>query len=347
MTMDLDSCRENGTDVYNEVTATVVGSIAITIGTLGLIGNLLVFIAISLSKKLQTITNVFVVSLAMSDFLTALTLPLQGVGVFAGNEWPLEDWICKIVSFITLLSNPTSILTLTAIAINRYILITKPKDSFLKIYTLKNIIWMLVCIWVFSFLLCVLPQLIPATGRMLYDPCFRTCIWDLHHPMAPVNESAIAIVFFICSSIIFFCYFRIYQFVRSHLARTMVTLQAISNETSTTGIDTCTTSAESRKKLPSSPSLRQIRITQNMACVVLVFFVCTLPYSFYLFTRTRSIEGAFLILLVVLPVCLNPIIYAAKHPVFKDVFKYMLCCKCKKIPEPTKCLKSGECFGCY
>ena len=311
--MDPTSCRDNGTDVYTDATAKVVASISITIGTLGLIGNLLVFVAVSLSKKLHTKTNVFVVCLAISDFITAITLPLQGVGVLSGNEWPLAEWTCTLVSFITVLSNPSSILTLTAIAINRYIFITKPKYLYQRIYTPAKITGMLLFIWVFSFLVCVLPQLIPATGGLVYDPCFRTCIWDLNHPMAHASEAATAIAFFICGSIISFCYFRIYQFVHSHMARTQMTLQ----------------------------SAMQINITKNMACVVVVFFICTMPYSIYLFTKTRSIEGAFLILLVVLPVCLNPVIYAAKHPVFKEIFKCMLCCKCKKIPEPT-CLKSGR-----
>ena len=302
--MDLKNCPKNGTDVYTEVTAKVVGSIAITIGIVGLIGNLLVFVVMSLSKKLQTITNVFVVCLAISDFLTALTLPLQGVGVLAGNHWPLDDWTCKMVSVITLLSHPTSILTLTAIAINRFTLITKPKDLYLRIFTTRNIGLMLAFIWVFSFLVVVLPQLIPETGQLIYDPCFRACIWDLHHPMAHASEAAKAVVYFTSGGIICFCYFRIYQFVRSHMARTQITFI----------------------------------ITKNMACVVVVFFICMMPYSIYLFTKTRSIEGAFLTLLVVLPVCLNPIIYASKHPVYREIFKCLFCCNFKKIPEPTGCL---------
>ena len=349
--MEFASCRENGTDVYNEVTARVVGSTSITIGILGLTGNVLVFVAICLSKKLQTVTNAFVVSLTISDFLTALILPLQGLGVLSGNDWPLEDWVCTFVSFITLLSNPTSILTLTAIAMNRYILITKPKGLYLRIYTLKNITGMLVLIWVFSFLLCVLPQLIPATGKMLYDPCFRTCIWDLHHPMARASEAAIAVVFFICSSIISFCYFHIYLFVRSHVARTRTSLRSISRETSTTSFGSGPSSSTSRKKSNrkslGAPSVRQINITKNMACVVVVFFICTMPFSVYLFTKTRSIEGAFLMLVVAAPICLNPLVYAAKHPVFKEVFKYMLCCRFKKIPEPIECLNSRKCGNCW
>ena len=340
--MDLDSCAMNGTDVYNGVTDKVMGVTTITIGMLGLVGNLLVFVAISLSKKLQTVTNVFVVSLAISDFLTALILPLHGLGILSGNEWPLESWVCKVVSFITVLSNPTSTLTLTAIAINRYILITKPRGFYLRIYSVNNVAWMLVFIWVFSFLLCVLPQLIPATGGLLYDPCFRTCIWDLQHKMIHLTEAAVAFVFLVCSCTIFFCYFSIYRYVRAHVTRTKRTLQATGNETHQTGIDIGTTTAE-----PKGPSLKEIRITQNMACVIVVFFICTVTYSFYLFTDAYSIVGAFLLVLLTFPVCLNPLIYAAKHPVFKEVFKSMFSCKINTIPEPTGCLKSNICNQCF
>ena len=338
--MEPESCTANRTDVFNEVTDKVVGSLAITIGTLGLIGNLLVFVAVSISKKLHTTTNVFVVCLAVTDFLTSLILPLQGLGVLSGREWPLPDWTCTFVSFITLLSNPMSILTLTAIAINRYILITKPKDRYLRIYTYTNITWMLVCIWVFSFLLCVLPQLIPATGGLVYDPCFRTCIWDLNHPMARVSEAAIGVVFFICSLIISFCYLRIYLSVRSHNDHFQMNFWKIKGQRAMSD-----ESCQSPTSITSLgvPNVKQINITKNMACVVVVFFICTMPFSIYFFTKTRSIEGAFLMLVVAAPICLNPLIYAAKHPVFKEVFKGMFCCSAHKIPAPSRCLKAWRC----
>ena len=344
--MDRNFCLPNVSVVFTEVTANVVGSLSITIGTLGLIGNLLVFIAIALSKKLQTITNVFVVNLAVSDFLTALILPLQGVGVLSGSKWPLPNWTCTFVAFITLLSNPSSILTLAAIAINRYILITKSKRLYLKIFTFRNNLLILVFIWVLSFLVSVFPNLMKATGDIGHDPCFRVCIWDLQHKKAFNAQTALAVLFFLCSAILFFCYFQIFRFVRSHVNNSQTRLRA-SMAPSTLDIHTQVTSTISSTTSMGVPTIKQINITKNMAWVVVVFFVCTLPYSYYLLIVKYSIEAAFLILLVALPVCLNPLIYAAKHPVFKVIFKCMFTCNFKKIPERTECIKIRKCGNCF
>ena len=160
----LDPNGNNDSSVYrNEANAAVVASLSIIIGVLAIIGNILVFVAVSFSKKLHTATNAFVVNLSVSDFLNGLTLPLQSVGVLSQTGWPLADWLCKAIAALLVLSHGTSIFTLTAIAINRYITITKSKRTYQRIYTRRNIIIMLVSLWLSAFLFFLLLLLIPAT----------------------------------------------------------------------------------------------------------------------------------------------------------------------------------------
>ena len=332
----LDHNGNNDSSVYgNEAHAAFFASLSIIIGVLAIIGNILVFVAVSFSKKLQTATNAFVVNLSVSDFLNGLTLPLQSVGMLSQTGWPLADWLCKVIAVLFVLSNGTSIFTLTAIAINRYITITKTKRIYQKVYTRQNIVVILVSSWLAAFPFPLL-QLIPATGGLGYNTYFRTCIWDLDHDMAMITNAIVAVVLMICSVIIFLCYGAIYKFVQQHVAGTQARIQAAA---STESLD-MDSSTHQKSSSSNCPSIKQINITKNLASVVVVFLVCVLPYSLNLLVLRYSILTAYLAVLVVLPSCLNPFIYAAKHPHFKVVFKCMFCCKLKDIPQPSAWLKS-------
>ena len=152
-------------------------------------------LAVSLSKDLQNSTNVFVVSLSISDFISSVALPFQGISVLSESGWPFGKGMCDLLGTIFIWSNPTSILTLTAIAVNRYIIITKGKREQQKIYTHRGNAFMVALLWLFPFLVVVMPQLIPATGGIVYDPNFRSCLWDLDHPLAIVFQSIASVIF--------------------------------------------------------------------------------------------------------------------------------------------------------
>ena len=96
------------------------------IDVVGIIGNCMIIIAVAFSRKLQTSTNVFVTSLAVTDLLTCLVV---GLGHVAVPLLPLTDRlnkICQFVAFVAYSFIGTSLYTLGAIGINRLMLITKP-----------------------------------------------------------------------------------------------------------------------------------------------------------------------------------------------------------------------------
>eukprot|EP00057_Strongylocentrotus_purpuratus_P026486 XP_011680960.1 PREDICTED: G-protein coupled receptor moody-like [Strongylocentrotus purpuratus] len=169
--------------------AVIVGSLLIIIGILGFFGNLMVILAVSLCRNLQDPTHVFVVSLSIADFITALTLPFQGFSVLSETGWPFGSGLCKLFRALLILTLSTSSLILTAIAVNRYILITKSMRLRQKIYTRSSIAIMVAFLWLFPFLGMVVPQLIPATGGVRHDPGSRICTWDLGHPGIECSKS--------------------------------------------------------------------------------------------------------------------------------------------------------------
>lgn len=73
---------------------------AFTIFVIGIIGNLLVIIVVVKNAHMRTITNIFIVNLAIGDFLVILIcLPPSVITDIAGNWW-FGETMCKIIPFV-------------------------------------------------------------------------------------------------------------------------------------------------------------------------------------------------------------------------------------------------------
>ncbi|XP_018334615.1 prolactin-releasing peptide receptor-like [Agrilus planipennis] len=120
-----------------------------TIFVLGIFGNLLVCYVVLRNKAMQTVTNLFIANLALSDiFLCTLAVPFTPLYTFLGR-WVFGELICHLVSHAQGISVYISTLTLTSIAIDRYVVIIYPFYPRMKLITCLIII---VCIWLFSVL---------------------------------------------------------------------------------------------------------------------------------------------------------------------------------------------------
>ena len=89
-------------------------------------GNLLVCWAVYRNRNLRTATNMYVVSLAISDGLMAtLCIPFSIVLLVTG-EWPFGFEVCQFYGFFCLFFAMISLILMTAIAVNRYFCVVKP-----------------------------------------------------------------------------------------------------------------------------------------------------------------------------------------------------------------------------
>ncbi|XP_038074109.1 somatostatin receptor type 2-like [Patiria miniata] len=94
----------------------------------GIIGNGLVIIVLLKYPNMRTIPNVYILSLALVDFMFVLCLPLQGYQIFA-NNWPFGYVICKFAGIVDGMNQFASINILTIMSADRYVAVVYPLSS--------------------------------------------------------------------------------------------------------------------------------------------------------------------------------------------------------------------------
>ena len=123
---------------------------------LAVIGNILVLLAIKTHRSLQTKTSVFIVNLAVADCLVGTTAMPLVLGSNINHAWVANDIFCNINGMTNSLFCIASMLTLSAIAIDRYCAIIHPL-RYIDIMTSRKSIGLVVWIWIQPFLLSLLP----------------------------------------------------------------------------------------------------------------------------------------------------------------------------------------------
>ncbi|XP_038044666.1 melanopsin-like [Patiria miniata] len=296
----------------------IIASMTILISILGIIGNTLVITAVPLSKKLRTVTNVFVLNLSVSDLLSCLFLPWDAVAVLSEDGWPLQqaNWLCSMTAFVLITGNNCTVNTLALIAINRWIGITKTHATTRRIYTRRNIACMLVVAWFFPLCSALVP-VFTDFGEFGYEPRYSSCLWVRDNPYTHLYGLILGVCFFpIQLIIITLCYAAIYRYViktsRRTVGRDVTTVSGTVNGIGS-GI---------RKQLWQ----RKVAVTKNLAYVVLAYIilrtpsvVALIPLGFDWSIRMTPYAAK----ITFFGCCINPMIYATSHPDFKEALSFM------------------------
>nr|AFH53996.1 D2-like dopamine receptor [Periplaneta americana] len=114
-----------------------------------LFGNVLVILAVWRERTLQTVTNYFIVSLALADLLVAVVVMPFAVYVLVNGTWGLPGFVCDFYIAMDVTCSTSSIFNLVAISIDRYIAVTQP----IKYAKHKNNrrVWLTIAlVWVIS-----------------------------------------------------------------------------------------------------------------------------------------------------------------------------------------------------
>lgn len=106
---------------------TTVYMMYISIFVIALLGNGVVCYIVYSSPRMKTVTNYFIVNLAVGDILMSLfCVPFSFFSILLLQYWPFGSLLCHLVNYSQTVSVLVSAYTLVAISIDRYIAILWP-----------------------------------------------------------------------------------------------------------------------------------------------------------------------------------------------------------------------------
>eukprot|EP00079_Xenopus_tropicalis_P020263 XP_012811014.1 PREDICTED: melanopsin-B-like [Xenopus tropicalis] len=337
--MDLEKTVEYGTrrqDAAGQLDAPAqvlytIGSFILIIGFVGIIGNLLVLYAFYSNKKLRTAPNYFIMNLAISDFLMSAT---QAPVCFLSSlhrEWILGEIGCNVYAFCGALFGITSMMTLLAISVNRYIVITKPLQS-IQWSSKKRTLQVIVLVWMYSFMW----SLAPLLGWSSYVPegLRISCTWD-YVTSTTSNKSYTMMlcccVFFIPLIIISHCYFFMFLAIRS------------------TGRNVQKLGSYGRQSFLTPTMKNEWKMAKIAFVIIIVYVLSWSPYACVTLIAWAGHGKSLTPYSKTVPAVIakasaiyNPIIYGIIHPKYRETIHKTVPCLRFLIKEPKKdCFESS------
>lgn len=283
--------------------------IYVTVCIVGLIGNTLVIHIVLRYSQAESVTNIYILNLAIADELFMLGLPFLAVQN-ALLSWPFGSLMCRLVMTVDAINQFTSIFCLTVMSIDRYLAVVHPLRSSRwrqpRVAKAVN-----ATVWAVSFVV-VLP--VVAFADVLQDDGNCSIVWP---EPAEVWKATFIIYtatvgFFGPLTVICLCYLLIVVKVRSSGRRVRVS------------------SLRRRKS--------ERKITRMVVIVVAVFVFCWLPfYVLNMVNLLVLLPGEFrglyyfVVVLSYANSCANPILYGFLSDNFKRGFRKALCRSSRRV----------------
>ncbi|XP_012311048.1 CX3C chemokine receptor 1 [Aotus nancymaae] len=171
---------------------------------IGLVGNVLVVLALTNSKKPKSVTDIYLLNLALSDLLFVATLPFWTHYVI--SEQGLHNALCKLTTAFFFIGFFGSIFFITVISIDRYLAIVLAANS-MNNRTVQHGVTISLGVWAAAIL-------VAAPQFMFTKEKENECLGDYPEVLQEIwpvlrNVEANLLGFLLPLLVMSFCYFRI------------------------------------------------------------------------------------------------------------------------------------------
>ena len=136
--------------------AFVNGAVMTAVIVIGVVGNSLTLYVISRYRSLHDVTGIFLANLALADLLqSVIGMPLIATSSF-NEKWIFGETLCTLSGLSNSLFCIASVLTLTAVSVDRWLAIRHPL-KYKALLTLNRAGLVLVYIWSHALFMACLP----------------------------------------------------------------------------------------------------------------------------------------------------------------------------------------------
>lgn len=294
-----DICEKGDVVRFGSLAIPIFFSIVIT---LSLTGNILVLVILGLYENLKSLTNIFILNLAISDIVFTTGLPFWAIYHIYG--WIFSELICKIMTFVFFTGFYSSILFLTIMTIYRYVVVVHPLTE-LSSPRVTSGIFLSFLMWMIS-IAAAMPSLLYSSLILIHHKDKDS--WGCEYSATTWRSIGISeqnVFFLVAFAVMTFCYIQILR------------------------------------RITGAKSHTKNRAVKLVLCIVAVFFVGWVPYNVVIFLKSLSdsliepfnscevsvkLDYAFHAcrLIAFSHCCLNPVFYAFVGVKFRRHLKTIL-----------------------
>jgi hypothetical protein len=273
-----------------------------------LFGNALVMISIRRFRRLQTLTNRLVFSLALSDFVNGILIIWQSC--FSWFPQLETSGIACRFRFLNIQAMLCSPMNLVIVAVDRYLAVLHPL-RYHEFMTPRLVNILLGVAWATSTALTAL-----VIGTIVYIPGVSICYLPDIVPDV-VNVFVFQVVITLLIVAMFVIYGQIFWAARKHMHQIhpMASLPA--------------GQIDSGKRM-----IKELKAAKQLFAIILVFFFChavflvvlalgyydnIMPIAIYMINYKASL------IIMFFNSAINPIVYALKSKAFREAFKRIVC----------------------
>lgn len=285
----------------------------IVLNALSLLGNVLVFISVYRNTRLRTTTNIYIVSLAISDLLSAIfVMPLVS-GVLVSGRWPFGETVCQMHAFFSLFVVYVSPVTMGFTAVNRYVRICNSDQQYKRFFSRWKSRISLALAWLLIACYILITRL---TGlqEFYFAPGYAVCMNKHLSKFGKIAHYFLVVGFFLLLplTVTVFSYRKVLKKIRAHNTGKAQALQGQSG-------------------IMRTVIRHEIRISKSLFVVVFAFMLCWIPtWLIIILTRFRVVSSMprniklLCSFLVNLSNTINPFIYAGMNPLFRREFRRLI-----------------------
>ena len=302
-------------EIRGLATITIHTLICVLTMVLSLTGNSLICLAFYRNRTLRTITNFYVLAMAITDIIFAVfVLPFNTVSSGV-RKWPFSFTFCQFRGFITFIWGLVSMGILALTAVNRYFCVVK-SNFYPTLFTKRKTVTSVIFVWLFTvsfFSTATFVTPVSLQWHPYYVFCQATGI-DVRKSNALVF-SIVGVFFAPSMSIILFCYGSVYRAIRRHNSAVIPSIQAAN--------------------LQIDVSAHEIQASRVLLTAVMAFCVCWTPFiivtTLEMAVRVTipSFWQSFSTMVSVGSTWINPIIYGVMNRAMRREFLKLLRCRKK------------------
>ena len=317
-TASVDTCNKPLKTEFGLQTAFLILIMIVTF-----LGNFMVCLTVYLHRRLRSVTNYFIVSLAVSDLLVSLlSLPFRIKQTLDNGIWCHGYDLCVTWIIVDLICSCASICNLAAISVDRYIAIVHPFRYHSLMTTTVG--WIVIgIVWTYS---------VAWAGLSLLNwtepgkPPFNTELACAKRDKIFYTVVTV-FAFYLPLTIVLVMYGFVLR-VAMNQARAVASLQPVNGN------------RDGRGRRSSINIVKELKAAKTLAIVIGAFTICWFPFFTFLLISLWNLKllrppqiseqailglrGTFMYVLPAINSTLNPIIYALFNREFRTAFLRLL-----------------------